>query len=337
MVRRGEDDVFDADDGGPMTTVTTTETKTYQRCREEHRFRYLDQLVPVGAVSPALAFGTVVHAGLEAWWASAPRAENKLALAIEAAMGEGWRQSLDEYELVRAQVMLERYDRQWKHEAGAYEVLGVEERFVAERRGYTLAGKYDAVAMSEALPRRRLVIEHKTTSEDIGPGAAYWGRLAGDLQVSNYLLASLAHAVIYDVLRKPRLTPRKATAPDRVRYRKDGQPYASNRSEDESIEAWGARLNEAYDAEPGTWFARKEVVRLQGELVRAGEDMDRWGAEIAKAHELYRGGVLKRQPRSPDACMRFGRECEYRPLCYGETSVEDGQYQRIPSAHPELG
>ena len=38
------------------------------RCREEHRWRYVERLLPVGPPATALAFGSAVHAGLEGWW-----------------------------------------------------------------------------------------------------------------------------------------------------------------------------------------------------------------------------------------------------------------------------
>jgi hypothetical protein len=311
-----------------MRTTTTSEARTYLRCRQEHQYRYVQGLLRIGTPSVPLAFGTAIHAGLEVYWRTQGEDADGM---MEAALRVGRELELDPYELVRVEVMLERYDRQWRPYAKAYEVIGVEERFLAERTGYVLGGKYDALVRTEQLPRRLVVIEHKTTASDIGPGTPYWARLPLDLQVSNYLLASGAAYVLYDVLRKPKIQPRRATPPDRVRMRKDGHPYERTRTEDESLDAWRMRLHDAYDAEPGTWFARQEVVRLAHELVRAGRDMDALGQEIARAHEP--GHVA---PRNPDACHRYGAACDYEGLCLGTSTVEDGGYSQVTDPHVEL-
>jgi hypothetical protein len=312
-----------------MTTITTSEARTWLRCREEHRWRYVERLLPVGPLATALAFGSAVHAGLEGWWRSMGLQHEQ---AIEDAVRVGAELGLDEYQQVMVRVMLERYHRFWRDEQWYWQVVGVEEEFIAERRGYLLAGKVDALVELNEGPRRRYVVEHKTTSEDIGPGMPYWRRLSIDMQVSNYLIATGAQGCIYDVLRKPKLTPHRATPWMNRKYRKDGALYAGQHAEDESLDAWKARLLEAYeDSSPGTWFRREIITRLDGELVRAGQDIDAIGREIAAQK-----ADPKPQPRNTEACTRYGRPCEYQGLCYGEETPTDGRFHVLDREHQEL-
>ncbi len=67
------------------------------------------------------------------------------------------------------------------------------------------------------------VVEHKTTSLDIGEGTPYWKRLTLDAQVSKYLVGAraLGHepvGVLYDVVRKPALRPLEATPIESRKY-----------------------------------------------------------------------------------------------------------------------
>lgn len=67
------------------------------------------------------------------------------------------------------------------------------------------------------------VVEHKSTSLDIGEGSPYWKRLILDGQISNYNTGTraLGHepvGVLYDVIRKPTLRPLKATPLEERKY-----------------------------------------------------------------------------------------------------------------------
>lgn len=308
-----------------MKLITTSEIRTYKRCREEHRYSYAlgYRAHRKGA---ALSFGTVVHAGLEAWWLDLPL-EEVLRTVRTSAEAEG----LDEYEAERAVVMVEGYDARWADEHDhVSDVLGVEHQF-KQLRGfgsYHLGGKLDALATIRGV---RTVVEHKTTSEDITAGSDYWARLTLDDQVGNYLSATGADAVLYDVLRKPSMEPLRATPPDKRRVKKDGTLYANQREEDETVEAFRARLLEALAEAPDAYYARQTIVRLEDEAARAVRDTD------TIAEEILRVLPDEPQPRSPDACKRYGRMCEFFDVCTGAASLEDaGRFRRITNPHEEL-
>jgi hypothetical protein len=196
-------------------------------------------------------------------------------------------------------------------------------------RTWHLGGKYDALAYSGD-HRESCVVEHKTTSENISPGSAYWRRLAIDPQLRNYCLASGYRLVLWDVIRKPPLRPDRATPPERLRRRLDGQLYAGQREHDESQADWHQRLVDWYLAEGDLALQRRWIHVLDHELDDARAELEVVADEITQV----RPGVA--QPRNTEACTRYGRPCDYQPVCYGEASLTDGGYHRVDEAHEEL-
>jgi hypothetical protein len=126
--------------------------------------------------------------------------------------------------------MMEGYNARWAGEQ--YEVLGVEAEFrapltnpetSARSRTFDRAGKVDVIARDAA--GHKLIVEHKTSSEDIGPGSSFWARLRMGGQAAGYIRGaeSLGHqveGVLYDVARKPDLRPYKATPVEQRTYTK---------------------------------------------------------------------------------------------------------------------
>src|SRR5262249_30411972 len=89
---------------------------------------------------------------------------------------------------------------------------------------YTHAGKFDGIIKRED---EDFLLEHKTCSEDLSPGSPYWKRLTIDSQISGYLLASCLlgrklTGVLYDVIRKPEIRPKKLGLKDSFVFRGTG-------------------------------------------------------------------------------------------------------------------
>lgn len=222
----------------------------------------------------------------------------------------------DPYELARAQVMLIGYDARWSEDMAHYDVLGVEQEFVAPVRNpdtdatsrtWALAGKLDVLVRDrrDGLPR---IVEHKTTSSDAGPGSDYLKRLRMDGQVTIYYegAAALGHAVagcIYDVLVKPGLRPLKATPPEARKYTKTGTLYANQRERDETPEEYRVRVAEAIHADPNGFFLRANVERLEDEMRDGLADVWQTGRVMRESD------LAGRYPRNPDACVSYGRTC----------------------------
>ena len=323
--------------------LTNSRLKCARQCARLHRYKFLDGYRPVedGA---ALAFGTLAHTGLEAWWLAVKAAAPRGAWLSNAVAAVRQTDGIDPYALALVEVLLAGYHQRWADDADGYEVLGVEEQFeialVNPATGkaspvWRLAGKLDVRA------RRRSdgtvgVIEHKTSSADIGPGSNYFARLAIDGQVSIYWdgassLGDPAQWCLYDVLGKPALRPYKATPLESQKRKADGTLYANQRAEDETPADYQARVAEAVGADPEKYFRRGDVVRLEAELQEARAET--W----AQAGTLRENANAGRHARNPDACDAYGRMCSYFGVCSGSDSLTNERlFVRLDTAHPEL-
>lgn len=233
----------------------------------------------------------------------------------------------DPFDLARAEAMMIGYDARWGSEMDRYEVIAVEAEFRsplvnpetgASSRTWQRGGKIDAIVREGS---RVLIVEHKTSGSDIGPGSSYWRILKMDGQVSGYFLGAdalgfRAEACLYDVLGKPALRPLKAN---------------QRRKVDETPAEYRERCIEAIAAEPGSYFVRGEVVRLSSEMEEACFD-DWQTAQMMRESER-----LGRFPRNPDACMKWGRACDFFDVCAGEASIDDfTRFRRSEHVSPEL-
>ena len=183
-----------------------------------------------------------------------------------------------------------------------------------------------------------LVVEHKTSSEDIGPGSEYWRRLRMDGQVSVYFTgaASLGYDVagcLYDVLGKPGLRPATATPIEERKYTKAkaGEPsrlYANQRELDEHPQEFRARLLEHVAERPDRYFQRGDVVRLEAEMADAMLDVWQLATELGAADRAAR------YPRNPGACSQYGRTCAFFDVCTGCASLEDtSRFRKLDDVH----
>ena len=318
-----------------LPILTASRLSNARACQRLHHYRYNLGYRP--AEDPAtLRFGTLIHAGLEAWWAD-PNPNYALDQALFAMAGEA-----DPFERATAEALLAGYDARWSEDKAKYQVVQVEAEFRAPlvnpetgrpSQTWQLGGKIDALA-TEIDSGRRILIEHKTTSEDLSPGTDYWRRLRMDGQVSLYYagaeeLGFPSDSCLYDVLRKPLQRPKKKAA--EVKLKKDGTPYANQQAADETPEEFRARIIEAIAEDPNAYFARAEVVRLEGEVAESVFDVWQLGQQLREADRL------ERYPRNPGACLQYGRTCPFLGVCSGETSLDDPTlYRRISTPHPEL-
>jgi hypothetical protein len=201
--------------------LTTSRSRAYHACARLHELEYNQGYRP--AVEPeVLRFGSLYHVGQEAWWRAKQVGGMPLSAALAALEVEA-----DPFDRARAEALIVGYDARWSTVEMA--VLGIELQFEtalvnpatgAESRTWRFAGKIDAIAEIDG---RVVVVEHKTTSEDITFGSVYWRRLRMDPQCSNYLAGAKAigfdvREVLYDVVAKPDLRPLKATPLESRKY-----------------------------------------------------------------------------------------------------------------------
>jgi hypothetical protein len=357
-----------------LPILTQSSLTCFRRCPREYYFRYVELIKP-RRKAEALRFGSLFHSALNAWWlpddvrtSRAPSglsSSARLFLAVDAIQrGE----ETDPFDIAKAHALLIGYTARWGDEK--YKTIAVEKRFEMqvdeclartgacgcpkcepENEGLgNLRGSIDAI-VARKLPRDRTDIirtevynvEHKTTSADISPGSDYWRHvIALDAQVSTYNAATKAMGydicgTIYDVIRKPEMIPLKATPEDMRKYTKPtkAEPvprlYANQRETDETPDEYRDRIIKDIEARPNWYFARHTIVRLD-------RDDEEHARDVVQTAEMIRFAEERSAwPRSPNACERYRRYCDFHPVCSGECSIADGtRYEKKTAQHEEL-
>jgi len=292
-----------------MRTISHSEMITFQRCAREHKHKYIDGRVPEETSEP-LRFGSLMHRALEAWWT-----------------GKDWKAACEGE--VTALALMTGYDIRWQ--GHRYETIAAESTFRApitnpdtgcQSRTFELTGVLDVVAWDRATGEKVLV-EHKTTSEEIGIASAYWRRVTAlDPQVSTYHIGAraLGHDVArceYDVIRKPGIRRLKATPEASRKRTKAGDLYAGQRVDDESDDDLLVRLLADIADRPDRYYARGPIVRL-------AHDEREHARDIWHLTRLIRESeTMDRAPRNPQSCVRYGQQCPYFGVCAGEQRIED--------------
>jgi hypothetical protein len=178
-----------------------------------------------------------------------------------------------------------------------------------------------------------------------------------DPQTGIYALAymqrfgELPSFVLYDVVRKPTIEPKRLEKKDLARLNKELLAQGVARYYDElfdmsmlewpleegreSIALYGARLTADIGDRPGYYFARRTVDRI-------AQDFEALRADLGDQMELLElAGSMGLRPRNPDACFEFGRPCDFFALCSHNEQPREGQpippgYRQREHKHPEL-
>lgn len=325
---------------GKKLRYTHSSSKTYRACN----YQYLVQYVwGYRTVKPAkaLVFGTLIHLCLEAYW-NARKAKHE-APAKEALAVLDAARDIDPYERVRARVMLITYAMIW--DRIPCEVLGVELQFqhslldprtMKASTVYERAGKIDLILR---MPDGIAVTEHKTSSEDVGPGSDYRTRLTLDEQVSFYYAGAKSLGfnpdyVIYDVLKKFTEKPRLATPVEKRilvvdKKTKEKRLKATQRLTDETPQEYGRRLADAAIKDPEKYIHRVKIVRMQQERIKFALNVWQQSRlmETSIEQDLW--------PKNSDVC--FKNRCSLIPHCYQGARLDDEKlFVKLDTLHPEL-
>lgn len=335
-----------------LRNLTNSMRSKFAACHRAYKIAYVDMIRPA-VDSDALTFGTQMHALLEKYWKREPILDTDY-------------QCEDPYRSATLRALFDGYCLKWMNaDFGKYEAVVAEIGFEAPlmnpetgalSRTWKLAGKIDAIA-KEKDTGRYVIVEHKTTSQDIGPGSDYWRKIPIDGQVSGYYVGAKtagyeAENCLYDVIRKPAIKPSK-TVPvldeqglkiavyedsgERA-YLKNGKPRQTASKEDgivlmvrdETPEEWTERLKSDIAERPDYYYARLDVARSSDDLAEYLFDMWAVGREIADAERMGRFS------RNPQACSVFGT-CEYFDVCTGCASLDDVTlYKKVDTPNPEL-
>jgi hypothetical protein len=327
-----------------MKLLTTSEKSCYQLCPRKHHYRY-NLLMRNVWQSEALRFGSLWHVGQEAWWGSLgePLEDALTAMRLPTSRG-GYP---DPVQLIIAEELMMLYHERWGNEP--YEVIAVEQQFEcpmlnpetgAPSRTYKRAGKMD-VLVRDTRDDHELVVEHKSSSEDITPGSDYWKLLTLNSQVSDYFVGggSLGYNIagcLYDVVAKPKLRPLLATPLEERKYTKPTKTepsrlYANQREADETLDEFRARLCAHIRDNPAQWLQRGLVSRLEEDEIDAA--FDTWQL----AQQIRESDRLGRHPRNTNGCKSYFKICEYFGVCTRTESLDDETlFRKAETAHEEL-
>lgn len=242
------------------------------------------------------------------------------------------------------------YDARWR-DAG-YQSLAVEQTTVADlynpdsqrkSRSFAVAGKLDVIA---ELNGRRILIDHKTTSEDItDPNASYWRQLVVEGQVNHYMLLDWLHGqkfdyAVWDVTRKPGIRPKKLSKAERASIVATGEYFGQKvtavsrmrlqTEESEDLGLYELRLAADCTDRSDWYFQRRPVPRLDSEILEYARELWEHSQEILHVRQT------NRHPRNSGACLLYGSPCEYLGICSGHDTPESDKWKRVENVHEEL-
>src|SRR6516164_9836419 len=163
-----------------------------------------------------------------------------------------------------------------------------------------------------------------------------------DVQIGAYLQAARymgmdVLGICYDALGKPSQRPLMATPVESRKYtkptKKEPTPrlYSNQRDLDETPEEYEQRCFEAIAASPHEYYQRQIVVRFESEHRESAADV--WQTSQAMREARH----LNVYPRHPDACVTWGRNCEFLEVCAGMRSINDPLwFYKETKEHEEL-
>lgn len=329
--------------------VTKSRLASFATCQRLHDLTYNQGYRSI-APRELADFGSLFHAGLDAWWtayignvAPLPGIALQQALLGLAFYRSTQAPAIDDAAMAKAELLMAAYDARWAASMVEWEVLGVEVEFmvvVPGRKRLRISGKLDKLLRKRA-DGTIWFGEHKSTGDDIGPDSNYWENKRMDPQVSIYHLGvrELGYepaGCLYDVIGRPDQRLLKATPADLRKYTKatakePSRLYANQRDTDETFDEFKYRLASLIAKEPEAYFARAEVVRLETEIEESLKDV----TELAL--QIRAGSQTGTAPRNPDACFKWGRACDMYEACAGIASLDDDtRYVRLENVHPEL-
>ncbi len=267
--------------------------------------------------------GTVIHEALAAFYGALCESQS-VDTAIGRASRTIERSALSRYRAAEAQALVIGYGARYR--ADEIEVLGIEQDFsvTVGKRDFsdveTWRGRIDLIARSR---KNGLVYvwEHKTTEEDTSPGSRYWQRLDLDYQIPLYLLGarSLGYepvGVVYNVLARGVCRPAMATPTEKRRYTKLGNLHASQRSDDETTDAFLTRVMLDIGNRHERYYARQVIARTEAEYAASQTDL------ISVARLVRAAEREDAWPHNGSACQRFGRACDYLPVCSRQDMID---------------
>ncbi|MGH1502805.1 MAG: PD-(D/E)XK nuclease family protein [Acidimicrobiales bacterium] len=314
-LRGGHEVLPTGDDPAGKRVISNSQIKTYKRCQEEYRFKYVLGREEKGRPHP-FAFGSVLDAGLGELWQSGSLED---ALKVAEEVYETEKPILNDWDFVKIEVLIRGYEVYYREDG--FETLAVQHAFWVDKGDYVLHGIQDAIRLSR--DKERVGWELKSTGLDFFPGSDYEVLLQLDSQVGIYFegaeQAGFGYdTLVYDIVGKRMPDPLLATPVENRRYRKgDGELYAKQRLEDENIDQYRERALDVVLKNPRWFYRRIDIVRLEAERQELREDVE------MTVQDMLRVVPDKKRPRTDGSCKRYKRLCPYAGVCMKQESLYD--------------
>jgi hypothetical protein len=278
-----------------------------------------------------------------------PRLES--ALSTLDAYASGVTEDRQLLIVAKCRGLLRGYHARWK-DAG-YQIEAAETVVLSDlwnpetsrkSRSFTIAGKLDVTAHSG----RRVIFDHKSTSDDISdPNAPFWRQLIIEGQVSHYMLLEWLNGrkvdeAVWDVMRKPGISPRKLESKREISETLASQSYYGHELSPESlicVRETGRESLEMYEARlawdctserPQWYFQRRAVPRLDADLHEYAGELWMHSQDILYARRE------NRWPRNSGACMLYKSPCKFLGICSGYDSPDSDNWRVKKNVHKEL-
>jgi len=236
--------------------ISVSQLKQFKACRRSWWLRYMEDLKPVKK-SDALTIGTNYHAKLEELYegnyVDVTDSTKETAMALAYA-----KYIFPDVKVKKAEEWIEK------------EIMP----------GRILHGRVDGITEDG------IVVEHKTTSRDIG--AEYEYNLMWDEQVLAYMYLTGTRHIIYTVCRKPTIRQKK----------------------DETVDDFFHRMVEWYDEDTESKIRCFDVIRTDAEV-------EAWVHETMEVLEQMDDcrGLEDKCYKNTLHCQSFGSECPYKSVC----------------------
>ena len=318
--------------------LTNSRMNSVMTCPRKAYYEYELGLKPIVNAEP-FRFGSAWHTAMEARWQG-----KDVDNAFECAINSG--KDLDEQILAVISGLLAGYYTYWQSDTHNGEVIPEQEFRQTIDRSLTFdaGGKIDAIIKRDG---RVMLLEHKTTTEDLSDDSLYWNRLRFNMQLYQYYLGakSLGYEVdevIYDVTRKPMIRQHTAVpildaeglkiVVDKQGNRvigKNGKPRQTSDNEKgyevqtqpKTMEAFSQRLANDTMQRPEFYFARRQVSVLISDL----ESFIDQRLEVGKQILHYRAREKKVGMNGWPRNVQFwtcGRLCPYDSFCLQNAEVD---------------
>lgn len=332
--------------------ITTSELSTHCACARRYYLKYVLLLAP-SVKSEALRFGSAWHTLMENRWHGKSFSDS-LGLALTSAGEE-----IDALAAAQLYGMASgyyaRYGEAYDAEGDAFvqptidptvRELYSEVPFRYPLRGsktFDAAGKIDGLGVTHG--GEYVLVEHKSSGEDIAPDSDYWMRLRHNAQLFQYVCAARKHGwnitrIIYDVSRKPMLKPyadkptldadgMKVVMYNGVRVVKADGTFKQTATKDgevvlsapETMDEYAERVAIDARTRPEWYFARREVPILEHEV----EEFETQRLAVTKILLMQR--ALARKCAKPEHAYPRNvggmvcKFCDMRVLCLGGYSL----------------